>query len=127
MILWISGIVEAEVGDSFFDTMTFVQSNLDAIAENANFGNAVEKIRIVFIINRDPTTEYRRFSKKDKTLDARVRINYDEFRDSSEAHRIKMFVEAMMGVIAKTTNFSQEDFNKQLLIMHLQKIVLQSD
>ncbi|MBD2768465.1 hypothetical protein IC235_11245 [Hymenobacter sp. BT664] len=126
MILWISGIVEAEVGDAFFETMKIVQSGLNTITKETDFGNAIEKIRVVFIINRDPTPEYRRFGKKDKTLDARARINYIEFRDSSKMHRIRMFIETIAEVIGKTNNFSNEEFDKQSLLVRLQSVVLQS-
>ena len=125
MILWISGIIEAEVNAAFFSTMNFVQSKLDKIASTTDLGGAIEEIRVVFVVNRDPVTEFRRFTKKDKTLDARVQINYDEFRYSSEVHRVKMFVDAMVGVIEKTVNFTAAEFDKTTLVDKLQTIASQ--
>ena len=116
MILWISGIIEAEVNAAFFDTMKSVQKQLDEITSSNDFGDAVEKIRIVFIINRDPITEFRRFNKKIKTLDARVRIDYEEFLDSSSKKRIKMFVAALDTVLQKTQKFNESEFKKNKLM-----------
>jgi len=122
MILWISGIIEAEINASFFETMKFVQSKLNFIATNIDSGNAIQKIRIVFVINQDETSEYQKFIKKDKILDARVRINYDEFKAASRNERIEMFIKSIIKVLNKIKFSELEGFSKNLLVNTISNI-----
>ena len=122
MIIWTTGIIEAEINASFFQTRRFVQDQLNQMLPNLYFGDAVEKIRIVFIINRDNISEYHRFSKKEKTLDIRVRISYDEFQNSSSIDQVRMFVDAMITSIGKVNSFQQTEFDKKQLVECIEHI-----
>jgi hypothetical protein len=86
---------------------------------------AVEKIRIVFVINRDPISEFRRYNKKDKSLDVRVKIDYDVFLNSSDSQCVRMFVDAMVTSIKKTTSPKDNEFDKELLTEAINTIALQ--
>ena len=124
MIIWTTGIIEAEVNSAFFQTRKIVQDLLNELILNINFGNGVEKIRIVFIINRDSISEYHRFSKKEKTLDIRVRISYNEFRDALLPQQTKMFVDAIVTSISKINNFKQHEFDKDELIKLVRQMTI---
>lgn len=124
MEIWTTGIIEAEVSDLFFKTRRFVQASLNTLCLEIYDEGAVAEIRIVFVINRDPITEFQRYNKKDKTLDIRVRINYDDFLTSSDTQRVRMFVDAMVTSIKKTTNPKDNEFDKELLSKVIDTIVL---
>jgi hypothetical protein len=123
--IWTTGIIEGEVNDPFFKTRKFVQTSLNALCSEIHTGGAVEKIRIVFIINRDPISEFRRYNKKDKSLDIRVKIDYDNFLNSVDGHRVRLFVDAMITSIRKITSPKDNEFNKELLSKAINTIALQ--
>lgn len=124
MIIWTTGIIEAEINSAFFQTRKIVQDRLNEFIPNLQFDSIVEKIRIVFIINRDVISEYHRFSKKEKALDIRVRISYDEFRNALLPEQIKMFADAMITSISKINNFQQHEFDKEKLIKLVRQIAI---
>jgi hypothetical protein len=125
MEIWTTGIIEAEVNDPFFRTRKFVQASLNALCLEVYNGGAVEKIRIVFVINRDPISEFRRYNKKDKSLDIRVKIDYNVFLNSLDIQRVRMFVDAMVTSIKKTTSPKGNEFDKELLSEAINTIALQ--
>jgi hypothetical protein len=125
MILWISGIIEAELNVPFLSTMKFIQPRLNDVTTGFD-NDSIQKIRFIFILNRDPVTEYKRFNKKAKILDARVRIDYEEFRDSSDLHRVEMFINAIIVVIEKIEGTDTMGFSKDELINQLKEIALQA-
>jgi len=125
MEIWTTGIIEAEVNDPFFRTRRFVQGSLNALCLEDHNGGAVEKIRVVFVINRDTISEFRRYNKKDKSLDIRVKIDYDIFLSSSDSQRVCMFVDAMVTSIKKITSPKGNEFNKELLSGAINTIALQ--
>ena len=124
MEIWTSGIIEAEVNAAFFTTRNTLQPQLNRIVSTNYFGDAVEKMLVVFIVNRDVITEARRFTRRDKTLSLSIRahINYAEFLESTDTHRVNMFIDAMKTMLRNTLNFDSTQFDKQLLIEKLDTI-----
>ena len=123
MEFWISGIIESEVGDFYLQTRKAVQGYLNLLAASEKYGTAVKELNVIFIINRDAINEYQRFMQKAQSLEARVRIDYDSFRDSSERQRIEIFTDALVAVIQKVTKFSPSQFNREALIQDIETAV----
>jgi len=82
----------------------------------------VEKILVVFAVSRDNITVIRRFTKKDKTISARLIIDYNEFLECSNYQRVSMFVNALKVMLDNIKNFNSSQFNKELLIEKLNSI-----
>ncbi len=123
MNFWISGIVEAEVGDAFWRTMKTVQNGLNLFSGSEKYGTGVKEMNIIFVISKDDIKEYRRFMKASQSLEARIRIAYDEFRDASDVRRIKMFTDALVVILQKTNSFDEYQLSKQNLIKDIQAIM----
>ena len=49
-----------------------VQSELNAIAITLDIGPAIQKIRVIFVVSKDSITAFKRFTKKEAVLDARI-------------------------------------------------------
>lgn len=122
MEFWTSGIVESETGDLYRNARNQVQKALNLMAIHNFYGDAIKEVNIIFIVNRDSINEYRRFMQKAKSLEARVRIPYEEFLASDDSSRVKMFIHAMADVIEKTPDFKDGSFHKESLINDLLKI-----
>jgi len=120
--IWTTGIIEAEVNSAFFTARNTLQPQLDEIASANYFGDSVEKILVVFAVSRDNITVIRRFTKKDKTISARLIIDYNEFLECSNYQRVSMFVNALKVMLDNIKNFNSSQFNKELLIEKLNSI-----
>lgn len=126
MIIWTTGIIEAEVNPVFFQTRKYFQSYLDEICSDIKAGDTVKKIRVVFVVNRDAISEFQRFSKKEQILDIRVRVPYEEFRDSSLSGRVVMFMRGLTASIDKVKVFKKAEFDKAELIRAIEAIPVSS-
>jgi hypothetical protein len=105
MIFWLSGIVETGSGDAYRYARNATQAKLNALPVPASQGTSVAEINVVFIINQDTEpTEFRRFVKKDKALNARVRIAYGPFLSASETQRIRLMLAALLHMIENATH-----------------------
>lgn len=122
MVFWISGIIDAEVNAVFFAMRRVVQSELNAIATTLDIGPAIQKIRVIFVVSKDSITAFRRFTKKEAVLDARICLDYAAFLKCSDLERIRMVVESLVSLIQKTTNFDEAAFDRASLIEALKAI-----
>jgi hypothetical protein len=122
MVFWISGIIDAEVNAVFFNTRRVVQSELNALTAAIDMGPAIQKIRVIFVVSKDSIAAFSRFTKKEAVLDARICLDYDAFLQCSDLDRIQMFVESLVLLIQKTTNFDETAFDRERLIKALKAI-----
>jgi hypothetical protein len=122
MVFWISGIIDAEVNAVFFNTRRVVQAELNALTAAIDIGPAIQTIRVIFVVSKDSITAFRRFTKKEAVLDARICLDYDAFLQCSDLERIQMFVESLVLLIQKTTNFDEIAFDRESLVKALKAI-----
>jgi hypothetical protein len=105
MIFWLGGIVEAQNGDAFRHARNTAQAQLNALAMPVNKEALVAEINVVFVINQDTAPgEFRRFVKKERALNARVRIAYGPFLTASETERVRLMLAAVVHLIENTTS-----------------------
>lgn len=122
MTIWTTGIIESEVSAFFFQTRNFIQPQLNLLIPLGDYGSSVEKIRVVFVVNRDDISEYVIFRKKEKILDIRTLIDYDRFRDSSPSHRVQMCIQSLNDAIGSFNKMEKAEFDKQELIRTISRI-----
>ena len=60
--------------------------------------------------------------QKTKSLEGRIRIDYEFFIQSSENQRVKMFIDGLVIMLQKTINFNTTEFDKEKLIKDIELI-----
>ena len=124
MKFWLSGIVETENSEAYRHARNATQAKLNALAIPVSDGVPVAEINAVFIINQDTEpSEFRRFVKKEKVLNARLRIAYGHFLSASETERVKLMLEALIRMIENTTNPADWGVEKTTLCQALTGII----
>ncbi|WP_210522014.1 Imm44 family immunity protein [Hymenobacter terricola] len=124
MIFWLGGIVEAQNGDAFRHARNTAEATLNALAMPVNQEALVAEINVVFVINQDTGPgEFRRFVKKERALNARVRIAYGPFLAASETERVRLMLAALVHLIENTANPADWSLEKRTLCLMLTEMI----
>jgi hypothetical protein len=124
MRFWLGGIVEAQNGDAFRHARNTAEAKLNALAMPVGDEALVAEINVVFVINQDTGPgEFRRFVKKEKALNARLRIAYGPFLSASETERVKLMLAALVHMIENTANPADWGLEKRTLCQALTEMV----
>ena len=84
MRFFLSGNIDAAIGDAFSRAQRHVQTRLNKATAGRNYGTAVDLIGVIPTISRRlPYWERRLFQRSKRTADYRLHIPYERFRRSS--------------------------------------------
>lgn len=82
------------------------------------------EINVVFVINQDTGPgEFRRFVKKERALNARVRIAYGPFLTASETERVRLMLAAVVHLIEDAANPADWAPEKRTLCLALTEMI----
>ena len=96
MKVWISGEVDAEVGDAFHEAMWRVDSLLNEELEKETYDLPLDSWDCIAIIRDDEVFgEITRYSKKKRDMDFRLRIGHTQFKTASPLEREALMFEMM--------------------------------
>ena len=82
MKLWLSGEVEAEIGDSFRSVMNEVETLINEGILINYYGDGLIEWDVIFIITKEGGKELFKYSKRKKGTDIRINVDYNGFKDS---------------------------------------------
>ena len=96
--IWISGEVQADVGDPFKKATHPVEAALNRLLQGVPFGGKVEDWTFIAIIRQEDHPYYDevvRKSAKGKTLEFRLKIPHEEFSSASPDGQIRLILQAL--------------------------------
>jgi hypothetical protein len=110
---WWSGETQADVGDTFAQTMRKIAAELNRLLAGVSFGGKVEQWAFIPIILEEDNPDYDEVVKKSsrgKVLEFRLKIRHAEFLAANPAEKISLIFKALsrsvdlMGHLGVSTN-----------------------
>ena len=93
--LWVGGILDADIGDSFRQLRNRLQEKINAALQGQHDGDALGTWDVVLVVSSRPPAEHVRYNARTKETDVRVVINYDHFAQASVAERGDLLADAV--------------------------------
>src|SRR5271165_3145107 len=96
--LWMSGEIQADVGDAFRKASNAVEAELNRLLEGFVFGGKVEEWAFIAIIRKEDHPDYdevTRKSSRGKVLEFRLKIPHAEFASASPHEQICLILKAL--------------------------------
>ncbi len=85
MKLWMSGEVEADIFEKFRKSIVEIERNINSIIELKKYFDKLDDWDVIAIIRDDDTfSEITKYSKKNKEMDFRLKIDYSEFKSADD-------------------------------------------
>jgi len=106
MKLWISGEVDSYVGDFFRHAMLEVEQMVNGKLLTNNYGNGIAEWDIIFIITEEGGKETFKYSKKNRSTDIRMPLDYPLFLNSDIGTRKNLMLEALGRSLDKLSEMS---------------------
>jgi Immunity protein 44 len=115
MKLWISGQVEAEIGDAFRHTMNEIEKLVNDKIEQSDYGNGLTDWDIIFIILEKDAQESFKYDKKTTTSDIRINLNYQNFKRLDSLGRKKIFMDGLIRSLDELRDIGVKQVNWESL------------
>lgn len=91
MKLWIGAEMDADVGDAFRAARKAVEASINRMIDGKDYGLPIASWDCIAIVRSDDKfAERTAFSKKQRDMDFRLRIDHAQFRGGSQSAREKM-------------------------------------
>jgi hypothetical protein len=94
--LWVGGILDAEIGDSFRLLRNALEARINAALQGQDYGDALGTWDVILVVSSQPPAEYVRYSKRTKETDVRLVVNYDDFVQASGNERADLLAGALL-------------------------------
>jgi stress-induced morphogen len=96
MKLWISGEIEAAVGDAFRHAMNSVENTINATIESKNYNLPLDGWDCIAILRDDEDfEEVTKYSQKKKDMDFRLKVDYQQFKAGPQLQREKLIYQML--------------------------------
>ena len=95
-LLWISGQVEAEIGDAFRHTMNEIEELVNDKIGKSDCGKGLTEWDVIFIILEKDAKESFKYDKKTTTSDIRINLNYQNFKSLDSLGRKRTFIDSLI-------------------------------
>jgi immunity protein 44 of polymorphic toxin system len=119
MKLWISGEIEADIGDSFRYVLNEVETLVNDTLLIKNYGNGINEWDVIMIITQEGGKDSFRYNKKTKDTDVRINIDYNSFKNSDPIRREALFLDHLIRSIDKLKEFNIQDVDLENLKIDL--------
>jgi Immunity protein 44 len=96
MKLWISGQVEAEIGDVFRHTMNEIENLVNDKIRKNDYGKGLSDWDIIFVILEEGSQDSFKYDKRTTTSDIRINLNFQDFKSLDPRGRKKMFMDSLI-------------------------------
>lgn len=119
MKLWISGEIEADIGDSF----RYVQNKVETLVNDTllikNYGNGIDEWDVIMIITQEGGKESFRFNKRTKATDVRINVDYCNYKNSDPIQREVLFLDHLIRSLDHLKEFNIQDVDWENLKIDL--------
>ena len=96
--LWISGEVQADVGDSFRRASNAIEGEVNQLLERISLGEKVQEWAYIAIIRKEDHPDYDEVIKKSsrgKALEFRLKIPHAAFASASPEEQIRLMLKSL--------------------------------
>jgi hypothetical protein len=117
-VLWISGEIQADVGDDFRLAANEVQDTVNAALNGVDFGGDFARlcmIPIVRLIDSPVYKEVRRYHKKDRDFEFRLKIPHAAFKAAGALEQRRLIVENILRAVDEMKKMRVKDVDCQKL------------
>jgi hypothetical protein len=115
MKLWISGEIEAAVGEEFRHARNSVEKSINEVIEGRSYDLAIDGWDCIAILRDDENfEEITKYSKKKRDMDFRLKVNFQQFKTGPQSLREKLIYEMLERslTILKDKGLSAEGLNQ---------------
>ena len=102
MKIWMSGEIQADAYDAYVKNRKLVTQKFNEYFENKNYGDGLLETAYIGIIREIDSPDYdeiKRYHKKDKDVEFRLKIAHDVFLVSDENKQLKLVAQSVMRAI----------------------------
>ena len=100
MELWMSGEIEGDVGDAYREVMNLVEEKMNEVFERKDYGSGLSEWAFIAMIfgehSPDWYEEVRRYHRKDKSAEFRMKIDHAQFLSADRPGRLALLCEALL-------------------------------
>lgn len=94
--LWVGGILDADIGDSFRHLRNTLQQAVNTALQDQHYGDALGTWDVVLAVCSRPPREHVRYNARTKETDIRVVIDHAHFEQASLAERADLLADAVL-------------------------------
>jgi hypothetical protein len=119
MKFWMSGEVQDDVSYDFCRLLNRVEASLNSFLENRSYGSGLLEWNFIPIILPEDgpsgLKEVKRYKKRDKTCEFRLRVDHARFKESDSRQQTILFCEALLRSLALLESMNIKDFDVSAL------------
>lgn len=99
MKIWMSGEVQSDVADDYRKLRKEIEQSLNAVFSGRDYGAGLAEWDVIaMIFGDDGPKEYKevkKYNKRDKSTEFRLRIDYQKFKHGDDAARRKLILDVL--------------------------------
>jgi Immunity protein 44 len=102
--LWMSGEIQSDIADEYRLARKDVEVAVNAALGASNYGDGLSKWSLIAIILEEDHPDFdevKRYRKKERNFEFRLKISHAEFKATDSVGRRKLIVEALLRSIAE--------------------------
>jgi hypothetical protein len=119
MQLWMSGELMRDVGDAYSKVLNIVEPTMNTVFRQRDYGEGLRQWAFIAMILGElgppDYKEIKRYHKRDKSCEFRLRIDYDAFREAHLSERFTLVCEALLRSLSLMEDMKIPDVNVKAL------------
>jgi len=116
---WMSGEIQSEVDDKFDATWKVIEAELNQCVEGKNYGEGLKEWAFIAIILKPGFDEYypeiKRYRKKKREVEFRLKIDYKEFLKGNAEANLKLFAQSVLRSFSLMREMNIKNFDLERL------------
>lgn len=99
MKLWMSGEIQHDVAEGYREARLVVQSKVNERLQGITLNTNLDQWAFIGIIRPDDHPDYqevKKFDKRHRTIEFRLKIDHAQFLSGSHAERVVLIIQALM-------------------------------
>ena len=115
MKLWMSGEIHIDVGDDYRQARAKIEKSINEALNPQNYGEGVQKWNFIAIILPqgwgENYPEVKKYNRKGRSIEFRLKIDFDEFRVSSSIVQEKLICQSLLRSLKLVREMNIENIN----------------
>ncbi|MFH1932546.1 MAG: Imm44 family immunity protein [Pseudomonadota bacterium] len=116
---WMSGKIQSDVGDYYREASNIIEAVLNQYVEGENYGEGLKEWGFIAIILKSGFDEYypeiKRYRKKKREVEFRLKINYKKFLKGNAETHLKLMAESVLRSFDLMREMNIKDFDLERL------------
>jgi hypothetical protein len=114
MKIWMFGEIQSDIADGYGSARKEIEKAFNKNMAEKNFGQELVELAYIGIIKRIDSPEYgeiKKYTKRDRTAEFRLKIPYDFFLQANECERIKLVATSVLRTVSLARELKIKDFD----------------